>query len=145
MPVCKMDIVTVSEDLEAFSAAPGTPVPVLPLQDSNNDDLKRLTVDQDSAFLSKSCYQRQSDNSFHWCLNYTHDVFRGYGDKRQLNKWCRFVKDIVVKSEMFDNDDPDVVFHIERLRARLNFRIIAGINQGPASISFRLHSAELQK
>ena len=103
-----MDIVV--EDLEAFSAAPGTPVPVLPLQDSNNDDLKRLTVDQDSAFLSKSCYQRQSDNSFHWCLNYTHDVFRGYGDKRQLNKWCRFVKDIVVKSEMFDNDDPDVVF-----------------------------------
>ena len=108
-----MDDIVVSEDLEAFSAAPGTPVPLLPLQDSNNDDLNRLTVDQDSAFLSKSCYQRQSDDnklSFHWCLNYTHDVFRDYGDKRQLNKRCRFVKDLVVKSEMFDNDDPDVVF-----------------------------------
>ena len=140
-----MDIVV--EDLEAFSAAPGTPVPVLPLQDSNNDDLKRLTVDQDSAFLSKSCYQRQSDNSFHWCLNYTHDVFRGYGDKRQLNKWCRFVKDIVVKSEMFDNDDPDVVFTLRDSDQDSISESSLASTKGllAASISFRLHSAELQK
>lgn len=109
------DAQEVPADDAFFGPAPGSPV--LPLVD--NPRLAKLTVtihNEDGSFLSKSCQVLTDDDGqtvVLWVLKYCFDEFVNVGEKQKLNKWCRWLQDMVVRSRLWPPDDSGVDFRLK--------------------------------
>ena len=107
------DAQEVPADNAFLGPAPGSPV--LPL--ANNSGLAQLTLDNDDGiFLSKICQVLTNDDGqavVHWVLKYCYDQFVSLGEQRKLNKWCRWVEETVVNSNLWSHIDPAVIFRLK--------------------------------